>query len=87
MLINRFVSVIIIPTNIFRDMGKSSIANFFRKHDRYGRNVTLFYKKDQSFKTPIGGCCTIFCFVILTYWLIVNVLAIFLPPGSYTTST
>jgi len=68
-------------------MAKSSVAKFFTKYDRFGRNVTLFYKKDQYFKTPIGGCCSIVCFILLAYWLISNIVATLLPPGTYTTST
>ena len=46
---------------------------FFKRYDRYAKNVSLTYKRLSAFETSIGGACSIFTFVILAYWLIVNI--------------
>ena len=68
-------------------MGKTSIQNFLKKYDRYAKNVTLSYKKSGSFETSIGGVCSIITFVILSYFLLYNLIETFLPPGDFSTST
>ena len=46
---------------------------FCKRYDRYAKNVTLTYKKSGVFETTIGGCCSIISFIILAYWLAVNI--------------
>ena len=67
-------------------MPKTAVQNFFKSFDRYSKNVSLSYQRKGSFETSIGGCCSIFAFTWLGYWLILNVLDTFLPPGSFDTS-
>ena len=68
-------------------MGKrAKVADFLKSYDRYSKNVSLTYKKKGSYATSIGGCCTIFSFTVLSYWLGVNIWDTFAPPGSYSTS-
>ena len=68
-------------------MGKSSVQTFLKSYDRYAKNVSLSYKRSGSFETSIGGICSIFSFTVLTYWLAVNIMANFAPPGKFSTST
>ena len=35
-----------------------------RSHDRFNREIDLFYKKDSSYKTTWGGFATIVLFII-----------------------
>ena len=69
-------------------MGKlsSSVSNFLYGFDRYAKPVSLYYKKKGSFETAIGGCCSIMTFTWLFYWVIVNSIDTFIPPGKYTTT-
>lgn len=60
---------------------------FFKRYDRYAKNVTLTYKKSGAFETSCGGLATIISFTILAYWLAVNIAYAFIDYGSYTTST
>ena len=59
---------------------------FFKRFDRYAKNVSLSYKRSGSYETSIGGICSIFTFTILTYWVCVNVWDTFYPPGKFSTS-
>ena len=49
--------------------------------------MSLSYKKKGSYETSIGGCCTIFAFTWLFYWVVVNTLDTFVPPGKFSEST
>ena len=60
---------------------------FFKRVDRYAKPVTLTYKKSGSFETSVGGCCSIFSFVLLAYWLAVNIFYAFYNYGSFTSSS
>ena len=66
-------------------MPKTSVQNFFKSYDRYSKNVSLSYQRKGSFETSIGGFCSIFTFIWMSYWLILNLLETFIPPGSFTT--
>ena len=52
--------------------------------DRYAKSVTLTYLKSGTYRTPIGGCCTIISFLILFYWLVVNIFYSLANHGSYS---
>ena len=67
-------------------MGKSSLQTFLKRYDRYAKNVSLSYKKSGSYETSVGGCCSIFSFTILFYWLCVNIFYTFYPPGKFSVS-
>ena len=60
---------------------------FLKKYDRYAKSVTLTYKKSGVFETSVGGCCSIFSFILLAYWLIVNVFYALANNGSFTKSS
>lgn len=68
-------------------MGRTSVQKFLKSYDRYAKNVSLSYKRKGSFETSIGGCCTIFSFIWLFYWVCVNLVDTFTPPGKYSEST
>lgn len=36
-----------------------SLKNFSRSFDFFGKNTTLLFKKDKSFRTSLGFCCSI----------------------------
>ena len=54
-------------------MGKGGAQEFFKSYDRYAKNVSLSYKGKGSFPTAWGGLCSIISFIILAYWMVVNV--------------
>ena len=57
---------------------------FCKRYDRYAKNVSLTYKKSGVFETTIGGCCSIISFIILAYWLAVNVFFSFYDYGTFS---
>jgi hypothetical protein len=59
---------------------------FFKRYDRYAKGVSLTYKKKGAFETSIGGICSIISFILLAYWLAVNLLYTLMEPGTFTTS-
>jgi len=61
-------------------------SDFFKRYDRYAKNVNLTYKKKGAFATSIGGVCSIISFVLLAYWLAVNLIYAVKDNGSFTTS-
>lgn len=67
-------------------MGRTSVQNFLKGMDRYAKGVSLSYKKKGSYETSIGGCCSIFSFTWLFYWVVVNLFDTFAPPGKYSES-
>ena len=62
-------------------MGKTSVSKFLKGYDSYAKGVTLKYLKKGSYETAIGGCCSIFAFTWLTYWVIINLISLLMPPG------
>ena len=68
-------------------MAKTSLQKFCKSHDRYAKKVSLSYKKKGSFETSIGGACSILQWVLLSYWVAINVIFTFKPPGDFKTST
>ena len=68
-------------------MGKSSVSSFLKGYDRYAKGVTLKYMKKGSYETAIGGCCSIFAFTWLSYWVVINLISLLAPPGSFSTKT
>jgi hypothetical protein len=49
--------------------------------------VSLTYKRSGVFETSIGGVCSIFSFIILAYWLIVNIAFAIYDHGSFATAS
>ena len=68
-------------------MAKFSLESFLKSNDRYAKNVLLLYKRKGEFETQVGGCCTIISFLLLSYWLILNMVDTFSGFGKYSTST
>ena len=62
------------------------MQEFFKSCDWYAKNVTLTYKKSGAFETSVGGLCTILSFIILTYWLAVNIFYSLYNYGSFAAS-
>lgn len=59
---------------------------FCKRYDRYAKNVTLTYKKSGVFETTTGGACSIISFVVLAYWLAVNIFYTVYDFGSFQVS-
>lgn len=68
-------------------MPKSETHEFLRKFDRWGQPVGLTYKGSPNYTTPIGGCFTIFGFLLFMTWLIMEMLDVYMPPGKHNVST
>ena len=62
-------------------------GQFFKKYDRYAKQVSLTYLKSGTYRTAAGGACSIFSFTILVYWLAVNIFYAIYDYGTYSTST
>lgn len=62
------------------------MREFLKSFDRYAQTVSLTYKKSGKFETACGGCATIICFIILTYWVAVNLFYSLHDNGSFTTN-
>ena len=67
-------------------MSRNSKKPFFKLYDRYAKNVTLTYRRSGAFETSVGGACSIFSFIILAYWLAVNIFYAIFDHGTYTTT-
>ena len=68
-------------------MGKSNrVQSFLKYFDRYARPVTLQYKRSGKYETSIGGFCSILTTILLIYYLSVNMVDVFQPPGKFTTT-
>ena len=65
-------------------MGKYHVRQFLKSKDFYASNVSLLYKRSGVFGTSIGGICSIISFVLLAYWLAVNIWSTLAPPGQFT---
>ena len=68
-------------------MSKSRIGNFLKGYDRYAKPVLLSYKRNGSYTTSVGGFCSIFSFLVLAYWLSVNLQDAFAYPGKFSDSS
>ena len=55
----------------------TSITNFVKQFDRYSNNISLTYNSKKSMETTIGGVCSIFTFIFLTYVFVMNVVRTF----------
>ena len=66
-------------------MARATLESFLKGNDRYAKNVALLYKRKGDFETQIGGFCTILSFVMLSYWLILNMVDTFHGYGKFTT--
>ena len=62
-------------------------GDFLKGYDRYAKNVTLTYLKSGTYRTAAGGICSIISFILLFYWLCVNVFYALANHGSYSVST
>ena len=60
---------------------------FFKRYDRFAKNVTLTYKKSGNFETSCGGIASILSFLLLFYWLLVNFFFAIYDNGTYTTQS
>ena len=65
----------------------SGKGSFFKSYDRYASSVSLTYLKSGTYQTSAGGVCSIISFIILMYWLVVNIFYAIYDHGSYTVST
>ena len=65
-------------------MAKSRFGNFLKGYDRYAKPVLLSYKRNGNFTTSVGGFCSIFSFIVLAYWLIINIQDTFAAPGKFS---
>ena len=63
-----------------------NLREFFQYFDKYAQVVSLTYKKSGKHETVAGGVCTVFVFVILAYWTIINLFFTFYENGSFITS-
>ena len=59
---------------------------FFKSFDRYAQVVSLTYKKSGRFETAPGGIATIILFLVLTYWLVLNLFFTIHDNGTFLTS-
>ena len=66
---------------------KQSTQSFLKRYDRFAKNVTLTYKKSGSFETSCGGIASIITFLMLAYWLAVNLFFTIFNYGTFTTSS
>ena len=63
----------------------SKSQNFFKSFDRYAQVVSLKYDSKGKFETVAGGLATIFFFIILAYWVAVNLFYSVYDNGSFAT--
>ena len=63
------------------------IQEFFQNFDKYAQVVSLTYKKSGKHETVAGGVCTVFVFIILSYWTVINLFFTFYDSGSFITTT
>lgn len=68
-------------------MSRSSFSKFLKRHDGFGKQVTLTYKKSPSFQTAIGGCCTLIILTLIIYWFVVNIYYSVHDNGTFTLSS
>ena len=61
------------------------MQKFLKGNDRYAKNVMLLYQRKGVHTTSIGGLCTIISFLLLFYWLLINLVDTFRSPGKFTT--
>jgi hypothetical protein len=54
----------------------SSVASFFLKLDYFGRPVSLTFKGEDKFKTPIGAITTVICGILILAYCIFRFLPI-----------
>ena len=59
---------------------------FFKRFDRYSKPIGLTYKQAGTFETSAGGICSIITFFIFAFWLTTEFIAVYLPPGKFTTT-
>ena len=68
-------------------MGFSSErGEFLKGYDRYAKAVSLTYLKSGSYRTGAGGLCSIFSFILLSYWLVVNIFFALYDGGTVSSS-
>ena len=65
---------------------KTSLQNFLKSYDGYAKPVSLMYKRQGQFTTSIGGVCSIFKFIALSYWLTLNFIEVLVPPSVFAIS-
>ena len=68
-------------------MSNKRYQSFFKKYDRYAKPVSLTYKKSGSFETSCGGILSIVSFLVLFYWLVVNLFYAVYDNGSFVSSS
>ena len=66
---------------------KGHRGEFLKGYDRYAKNVTLTYLKSGLYRTAAGGVASILTFLILFYWVCVNVFYAIYNHGSYIESS
>ena len=68
-------------------MPKESNDAFLKEFDRFGQPVSLTYKNNGNYNTPIGGVFTMFAFLIFMSWLAMEVIDVYMPPGKHNVGT
>ena len=68
-------------------MGRKDYQSFLKRYDRYAKPVSLTYKKSGSFETSCGGILSILSFIILAYWLVVNIFFAIYQNGTFAVSS
>jgi hypothetical protein len=68
-------------------MLKDSVGDFLKDFDRFGQPVSLTYKNNPSYNTPIGGVFTMISFCFFMAWLSMETIDVYMPPGKHNVST
>lgn len=61
-------------------------GDFLKGYDRYSKAVSLTYLKSGSYRTGAGGICSIIGFILITWFVGVNVWDTLKPVGSNSVS-
>ena len=62
-------------------------GELLKPYDRYAKQVSLTYLKSGTYRTAAGGACSIFSFLVLVYWLAVNVFYAIYDNGTFDNSS
>ena len=63
----------------------SRTRKFFQSFDRYADYVSLTYKKSDRIETSAGGIASIIIFILLAYWVMVNIFFTVYDNGVFST--
>ena len=72
---------------MLKHMSKATVSKFLKSYDRYAKPVTLTFQKQGGYRTEAGGVLSIISFILLFYYLVVNVWYAFADYGTYTSSS